>query len=81
VGLNIKSERVHALAREAAARSGLTQTSAIEEALRRYLDDLSRAERRERAEEILADLRSELAGQDLHRDIEELYDAETGLPR
>ncbi|MBF4160187.1 type II toxin-antitoxin system VapB family antitoxin [Nocardioides acrostichi] len=33
MGLNIKNERVHALAREAARLTGRTQTGAIEEAL------------------------------------------------
>lgn len=37
MGLSIKNERVDALAREAAALTGLTQTGAIEEALIRLL--------------------------------------------
>ncbi|WP_420114184.1 type II toxin-antitoxin system VapB family antitoxin, partial [Pseudactinotalea sp.] len=37
MGLNIKNERVHALAREAAAITGKSQTGAIEEALQRLL--------------------------------------------
>ncbi len=40
MGLNIKNEHVHALAREAARRTGRSQTSAIEAALTRLLADL-----------------------------------------
>ncbi|WP_114202622.1 type II toxin-antitoxin system VapB family antitoxin [Janibacter anophelis] len=40
MGLNIKNPRVHELAREVARRTGATQTSAIEDALQRRLDDL-----------------------------------------
>ena len=39
MGLNIKNERVHELARQAAAATGKTQTDAIEEALTRLLAD------------------------------------------
>ncbi|MDO5697106.1 MAG: type II toxin-antitoxin system VapB family antitoxin [Dermatophilus congolensis] len=40
MALNIKNERVHALAREAAQRTGQTQTSALEAALEMYLAHL-----------------------------------------
>lgn len=40
MGLNIKNQRVHDLAREAASRSGLTQTGVIEKALELYLSGL-----------------------------------------
>lgn len=40
MALNIKNERVHALAREAAARTGRSQTSVIEAALEAYVDSL-----------------------------------------
>jgi antitoxin VapB len=86
VSLNIKNDRVHQLAREAAARTGQSQTAAIEAALRRYLDALDREEsdddRWRRVDEILTDMRTRLAaipgGLELSTDI--LYDAETGLP-
>ena len=89
VSLNIKNERVHQLAREAARRSGKSQTGAIEEALVRYLEQLDETEgpaaiknRRERTLAILADMRERLAatpgGLDLSTDF--LYDDETGLP-
>lgn len=40
MSLNIKNERTHALVRELAKRTGLSQTSAVEEAVVRYLRDL-----------------------------------------
>lgn len=53
MSLNIKNERVHELAREAARRTGKSQTSVIEEALTRLLDDITREES---ADERLANL-------------------------
>jgi antitoxin VapB len=41
MSLNIKNERVHDLAREAARRTGMSQTSVIEVALERLLADMS----------------------------------------
>jgi antitoxin VapB len=81
VSLNIKNERVHALVREVAARTGQSQTSAIETALRRYLADLDRDTRYERADAILADMQRRW--RESHAppfDAEDLYDPETGLP-
>ena len=86
MSLNIKNERVHEMAREAAARTGKSQTSVVEEALRRYLDQLiheeSLEERRARTLAILDDMRARLSqmpgGLDLSTDF--LYDEETGLP-
>ena len=40
MSLNIKNERVHALAKEAARRTGMSQTSVIEQALTRMLEQL-----------------------------------------
>jgi antitoxin VapB len=81
VSLNIKNERVHELAREAAARTGKSQTAVIEEALVRYLDDLAREQRRTRADEILAELRKEIRDQGgLGMSPDDLYDPVTGLP-
>lgn len=42
MGLNIKNERVTALVRELANRTGMTQTGAIEEAVRSRLADLDK---------------------------------------
>jgi antitoxin VapB len=82
MSLNIKSERVHALAREAARRSGRSQTAVIEEALEDWLarHDNPAASRRDRAEQIIADMRRRVhaAGGPLSTD--DLYD-EHGLPK
>lgn len=56
--MNIKNPRVHALAREASARTGLTQTSVIEQALERLLADLKAdtSGQRGRVERVLAQI-------------------------
>ena len=82
VSLNIKNEHVHDLVRQAAERTGLSQTSVVE----RALDDLLRRldaedeEREGRIEAILADIRTEMQkpGPPLLTD-DDLYD-ENGLP-
>jgi antitoxin VapB len=84
VSLNIKNERVHALVREAATRTGKSQTRVVEEALREYLDGLereqSRTDRLRRARETLEDLQHRIAAAGgLPMEIEDLYD-ENGLP-
>jgi antitoxin VapB len=86
MSLNIKNDRVHALAREAARRTGQSQTSVIEDALTRLLADLdtppavSRLKNvdvvLERVDAIMTDeIRAAI-----HADFDELYD-ESGLPR
>ncbi|MGX1770538.1 type II toxin-antitoxin system VapB family antitoxin [Nocardia brasiliensis] len=82
MGLNIKNEQVHALVREAAERTGMTQTGVIEEALKRMLKELDVEH-----ETVLDDLRTISA--DMHAIVREsgypplttddLYDDE-GLP-
>ena len=92
MSLNIKNQRVHDLAREAARVTGKSQTSAIEEALvhllRKYDADPTEAERARRLarlREIGERFRTEEPelppGPDVIRTIEDLYDDETGLPR
>ncbi len=84
MGLNIKKQRVHDLARSASERSGLSQTSVIEEALEMYLESMEAtsgpAERRVRIDGLLADLDDRLSDADRRqlRDAE-LYD-DSGLP-
>lgn len=88
MSLNIKSERVHALAREAARVTGKSQTGAVEEALTRLLRDYDRdperaglAERVDRVREIVsAYAAAPEPGASPVRDVEDLYD-EDGLPR
>jgi antitoxin VapB len=86
MSLNIKNERTHALVRELAARSGMSQTEAVEDAVRRRLDQLSAASgdgRDSRVERVLAlaaDISSRLKP-DSFEDVNNwLYD-ENGLPR
>ena len=81
MSLNIKNERVHALAREVATRTGQSQTSAVEIALERYLADLTREARYDDADAIVADMqRRWRESQAPPFDTEDLYDPDTGLP-
>ena len=89
MGLNIKNERVHDLAREAARVTGRSQTGAIEEALvrllREYDADPSRARTAAKVDLVRGVVAAYLAdvGDD-DREItrvEDLYDDTTGLPR
>jgi antitoxin VapB len=87
MGLNIKNQRVHDLAREAARRTGANQTSAIETALVRYLAELDAAEPRRvdaasaRLEDILHDFDQRLTREQRESlTTDDLYD-ELGLPR
>lgn len=86
---NIKNERVHELAHQAAAATGKTQTGAIEEALTRLLADygidpqeLRLAARVDRVHSIARAYvdtphipEREITG------VDDLYDKESGLPR
>jgi antitoxin VapB len=89
MGLNIKNERVHALAREAARVTGKNQTGAIEEALELLLRSYG-ADPGQAAVNRKVDLVTRLVleyGNDpgnVHPGIgtvEDLYDVATGLPR
>lgn len=92
MGMNIKNPRVHALAREAARRTGKSQSSVVEEALEKLLadyaaDDASRADQRQaRLDTIIADFRrvrvdTGPVDEDAASNHDWLYDNETGLPR
>ncbi|WP_151526721.1 type II toxin-antitoxin system VapB family antitoxin [Serinicoccus kebangsaanensis] len=89
MGLNIKNERVHRLAREAARLTGQSQTSVIEEALTRLLasygvDPRSAATARkvDQAHLILAEYSADPGTREpAIRAPEELYDDVTGLSR
>lgn len=88
MSLNIKNPRVHELAKEAARRFGMSQTSVIEEALVRLLASHDEAADTADARlagvlEILADIDRRLTPEqrDRLRHAEaDLYDEETGLP-
>ncbi|NLT53323.1 MAG: type II toxin-antitoxin system VapB family antitoxin [Actinomycetales bacterium] len=88
MGLNIKNQRVHDLAREAARVTGKSQTAAIEEALTHLLRE-HQVDPQERDVARTVDLVRAIAleySQDpgledrAVRRVEDLYD-ETGLPR
>lgn len=89
MGLNIKNQRVHDLARRAAEVTGKTQTSAIEEALERLLQFYGAdpaAARHTHKIEIARDIALQYQADPGHRDreirtVEDLYDETTGLPR
>lgn len=89
MGLNIKNERVHALAKQAAAATGKSQTGAIEEALTRMLRELGQDPDQLRAEQRIDLARSivvryqgiRIRGDHPLGRVEELYDETTGLPR
>ncbi|WP_100422448.1 type II toxin-antitoxin system VapB family antitoxin [Sediminihabitans luteus] len=92
MGLNIKNERTHALVRRLAEVTGQSQTSAVEDAVRRRLDEaldadgLAAAERSSREQDVnrlLAEFRGALTDDDkerMGRTASELYD-DAGLPR
>lgn len=81
MSLNIKNERVHDLVRKAAQRTGKSQTSVVEAALQMYLDDLDRGIRRERADELLAEMQRHWRESDAPPfTVEDLYDPVAGLP-
>lgn len=89
MAMNIKNDRVHALAREAARRTGTTQTSALEAALEQYLAGLGERDAQVgaeaklvRAHEIVDQMRATMTDADrvaMRTDLAEMYD-EDGLP-
>ncbi|GAB3307774.1 hypothetical protein EK0264_07160 [Epidermidibacterium keratini] len=88
MSLNIKNDRVHDLAREAARVTGGTLTSAIEEALVLLLrergvdpDQADRERRLARIMEFSAQFLAAPVATTAPREIADLYDESTGLPR
>jgi antitoxin VapB len=86
VGLNIKNERVHELARQAARMTGKSQTAAIQEALERFIADGGpdpEAARQQRLDVLWQEIQVGTTDADraaTRQAMEELYD-EAGLPR
>lgn len=84
MSLNIKNERVHELAREAAILSGGTQTSALQDALEDYVTRLRQEHQQtgaaddDRIDDLLRSIRGRIRA-DGPLSTEELYDEE-GLP-
>ena len=89
MSLNIKNPHVHALARDAARVTGMSQTAAIQAALelllRSYGEDPAGGRVRERIDivhGILVEYTADAGtAQPAIRQVEDLYDAGTGLPR
>lgn len=87
MALNIKNERVHTLARQAADRTGLSQTSVIEQALERLLADLGEDRdgcdaRGQAVRRLVDEFRAGLTAQqrqNIQEDLRTLYDQD-GLP-
>lgn len=86
MSLNIKNERVHELARRAAALTGKSQTGAIQEALERLLAEggADPEEARQRRIDLLwSEIGADTGEADraaTRRTMDELYD-DDGLPR
>ncbi|WP_256841551.1 type II toxin-antitoxin system VapB family antitoxin [Ornithinimicrobium cryptoxanthini] len=89
MGLNIKNQRVHDLAREAARLTGKSQTAVIEEALERLLQErgadpeAAAVSRTIDAVRVIAAEYSHDPGirdRVIHR-VEDLYDDRVGMPR
>ena len=89
MGLNIKNESVHELARRAARVTGKSQTAAIEEALERLLagygEDPAQT-RLARRLDVVRGIAAEYAadpgrGDAEIRSVDDLFDRATGLPR
>ena len=77
MSLNIKNERVHELAREAARRTGMNQTSVIEAALEQLLAQLD--DEAGTIDQLIAGLQGDVGGHG-RLSTDELYD-DAGLPR
>jgi antitoxin VapB len=86
MSLNIKNERTHALVRELAVMSGMSQTEAVEDAVRRRIAELSTDSdqalggRLDRVMALAAEISSGLRPESFDDVNEWLYD-ENGLPR
>ena len=85
MSLNIKNEHTHERVRRLASLTGLSQTSAVEDAVERRLRELEAADsqRDARIDALLARIRGELTVADRHalrQAAEDLYD-DAGLPR
>lgn len=81
MSLNIKDPAVHELAREAARRTGLNQTRAVERGLRILLAQLDQEQARTGVDALLDRMYEELVNAGNTLDMDELYDPTTGLPR
>jgi antitoxin VapB len=84
VSLNIKNEETHRLVRRLAELTGQSQTSAVEDAVRRRLEELERAESRNARREAMMRIARESAAQidrEVSNDPNDLLYDELGMPR
>jgi antitoxin VapB len=84
VRLNIKNEETHRLVRRLAELTGQSQTSAVEDAVRRRLEELERAESRSARREAMMRIARESAAlidQELSNDPNEVLYDEVGMPQ
>ena len=85
MGLNIKNERTHAVVRELATLRGVSQTEAVEEAVRARLAQVAaerdKETRFERIMQLSRETAASLRAQGIDLSVDELYDDETGLPK
>ena len=81
MSLNIKDERIHDLVREAASRTGLSQTRVVEKAITDLLEELDAEDAHSGLDELLERVYLELSATEGPVDFDSLYDPSTGLPR
>lgn len=84
MSLNIKNEETHRLVRRLAELTGQSQTSAVEDAVRRRLEELERAQSRSARREAMMRIARESAAlidQDLSNDPNDVLYDEVGMPR
>lgn len=82
MGLNIKNDDVHRQVRELADRLGVSQTSAVELAVREKLAATAApTDRATRLRDAVAAAQQAFDGVDLRAAEADLYDDATGLPR
>ena len=81
MSLNIKDERIHDLVREAASRTGLSQTRVVEKAITDLLGKLDAEGAHSGLDDLLERVYLELSATEGSLDFDSLYDPSTGLPR
>lgn len=82
MGLNIKTEEAHRLAKELAEKTGESLTTAVTKALQERLARVEKHSRFERLRAIAEDCAKRLNAPGIKMmEVEDLYDEETGLPK
>lgn len=82
MGLNIKTEEAHRLAKKLAKATGESMTTAVTKALEERLARIEHGGVAERLMEIGRDIASRMSEETRNLNIDDyLYDSETGLPK